>query len=77
MQIKYLRLFKIFAFALSFVILTIYCITDWFVPCFICEIIVLSVNWYFYRCPYCQESLDSRLDISSDVYCPYCGKRID
>ncbi|MEG0592923.1 MAG: hypothetical protein RR512_06385 [Coprobacillus sp.] len=76
MQIKYLRLFKMVDLIFSFVVLTIYCITDWFVFCLILETIVLSVSWYFYRCPHCQESLDLRQDISDETYCPYCGKRI-
>lgn len=38
--------------------------------------ISLIIQWRLYRCPHCNHSLDPRLDIDKNIYCPNCGKKI-
>lgn len=39
-------------------------------------ITTLLFEWLCYRCPYCKKSLDSRVSVKENFYCPYCGKKL-
>ncbi len=31
------------------------------------------IIWKYYRCPYCKEALDIRLQLNDNTHCPNCG----
>lgn len=33
----------------------------------------IFIQWKFYRCPHCRESLDFRMKLNVDTHCPSCG----
>lgn len=39
-------------------------------------LILLITEWRLYRCPNCNKTLDPRINIDTNIYCPYCGKKI-
>lgn len=39
-------------------------------------IVLLIAEWKWYRCLNCKESLDPRMNIDENTYCPRCGKKI-
>lgn len=36
-------------------------------------IIGFCIEWKWYRCPHCNERLDTRMHIGRSTHCPYCG----
>jgi len=36
----------------------------------------LVAEWRWYRCPNCHKSLDPRINVDKNRYCPHCGKEI-
>ena len=42
--------------------------------------IVMAVSfvaeWRWYRCPNCHKSLEPRINMDKNRYCPHCGERI-
>ena len=39
-------------------------------------VIGIFIEWKFYRCPHCNESLDTRMKLNEHTYCPKCGEII-
>lgn len=35
--------------------------------------ISIFIQWKYYRCPHCKNSLDFRLKLNVDTHCPSCG----
>lgn len=45
--------------------------------CYIIVFLIVAFScfiiWKYYRCPFCKERLDTRLELNENTHCPNCG----
>ena len=74
--IKRLEKIRVFSFLLLIIAITWITLTDNMIIGSLIVILALLIQWKFYICPSCNKSLDARLKLTENTYCPNCGNKI-